>query len=196
MAKKKNTRQQIIKQAILLFKKQGYSGTSIKQITEVVGISAPALYYFFPEGKLELLRAVVKELKMDPATILEPIKSARSLAELISLINIHLPQLLEIVATDISWLHFERPHLPDEEKAFVNKTIMTTVNIIQTEAKRHISCETQARRFAWMVMLAHNGYLELFKIYHLNEYDPFSQVEFNETLSAILMSSDFYKQNE
>jgi len=193
MVKQKDTRQQIIKQATLLFKKQGYAGTSIKQITEAVGITAPALYYFFPEGKAELLRVVVKELNMDPEAMLANLKTAKSLEELVELINTHLPELLKVVATDILWLHHESDQLPEEEKTFIQNTILATYEIISTEASRFIPENERARQFAWMMFLIHDGYMEIFMIYDLGKHDPFTHNDLNQLILDFFKQSSFSK---
>lgn len=185
--KKTDTREQIIKQAAKLFKEQGYNCTSVKQITASVGISAPALYYFFPGGKAELLRVVVRALKMDPEKILAELKMAQSLEELVGLINQFLPELLQVVATDIRWLRNEADQLPKEEKNFVQDTILTTFEIILTEARRFIPKEKDARRFVWMMMFIHNGYMELFSIFDVGEQDPFSQDDLNQAILDFIL---------
>ena len=42
-----------------LFRRQGYNGTSVKQVTEAAGAPFGSLYHFFPGGKEELGEAVI-----------------------------------------------------------------------------------------------------------------------------------------
>ena len=189
--KKKDTRQQIIKHATRLFKSQGYTRTSIKQITGAVGCTAPALYYFFPGGKIELLQVVVRSLNMDPEKMLSDLGAAQSLEELIGLINAHLPRLLEVVATDIRWLHKEANQLPKEEQAFIQDTILTTYEIILTEAKRFIPEEDGARSFAWMIFLIHDGYMEMFNYLKMGEHDLFTRSELNQAILDLFEQTTF-----
>jgi len=188
---KKNTKEQIIKNAALLFSKNEYKGTSVKQIADATGCTAPALYYFFPGGKSELLQAVVRSLDMDPKKALAELKTAQSLEELVELINLHLPRLLEVVSTDIRWLHNEMDQLPEEETAFVHDTILSVFEIILIEAKRFIPREEDARHFAWIIFFIHQGHMDLFKIYNINLHDSLTQSELNQAVLALFKQSYF-----
>lgn len=48
-AKKRDTRMYIIEKAIPMFAARGYSGVSMRHISQAVGISAAALYHHFPD---------------------------------------------------------------------------------------------------------------------------------------------------
>lgn len=45
---KNDNRQNIVEQATLLFRKKGYTATSINDITGACGVTKGALYYHFP----------------------------------------------------------------------------------------------------------------------------------------------------
>jgi AcrR family transcriptional regulator len=53
------TRARILDAARALFAEQGYAGTSVRDLAEVLGITKAALYYHFP-GKAEILLALVE----------------------------------------------------------------------------------------------------------------------------------------
>jgi AcrR family transcriptional regulator len=55
-----DTRQRIITATAELFRRQGYNGTSVKQVTEAAGAPFGSLYHFFPGGKEDLGDAVVR----------------------------------------------------------------------------------------------------------------------------------------
>jgi AcrR family transcriptional regulator len=60
-----NTREQILRTALELFKAQGYDATSLRQIAERLGITKAALYYHFPAKEhlvVELTRPFVEGL--------------------------------------------------------------------------------------------------------------------------------------
>ena len=55
-----DTRQRIITATAELFRRQGYNGTSVKQVTEAAGAPFGSLYHFFPGGKEDLGDAVLR----------------------------------------------------------------------------------------------------------------------------------------
>ena len=55
------TRDRIIAATNELFRRSGYNGTSLKQVTEAAGAPTGSLYHFFPNGKAELAEAVITE---------------------------------------------------------------------------------------------------------------------------------------
>lgn len=56
----RNVRQLIRHAAIELFSRNGFSGTSTRELCSVAGITKPALYHYFPT-KEELFRGIVRE---------------------------------------------------------------------------------------------------------------------------------------
>ncbi len=55
-----DTRQELLDAALELFAEQGYAGTSVKEIAEVVGIRDSAIYRHF-QGKREIFEQLVAE---------------------------------------------------------------------------------------------------------------------------------------
>ncbi len=56
------TRRRIIKAAETLFASKGYKGVSMKDLAEMVEVTAAALYYHFPKGKEDLFVAIIKSI--------------------------------------------------------------------------------------------------------------------------------------
>lgn len=54
-----DTRERLLAATNELFRRQGYNGTSLKQVTEAAGAPVGSLYHFFPGGKDALAEAVV-----------------------------------------------------------------------------------------------------------------------------------------
>ena len=54
-----DSRQRIMTATAELFRRQGYNGTSLKQVTSAAGAPVGSLYHFFPGGKQELAEAVI-----------------------------------------------------------------------------------------------------------------------------------------
>ena len=56
-----STRERLITATNERFRRTGYHGTSIKEVTVAAGAPTGSLYHFFPGGKQELARAVILE---------------------------------------------------------------------------------------------------------------------------------------
>ncbi|WP_143461392.1 TetR/AcrR family transcriptional regulator [Levilactobacillus enshiensis] len=61
MKKSDQQRQNIIDVGRALFAKNGYAGTSTRMINEQAGIAEGLLYYYFPQGKRQLLDTIVHD---------------------------------------------------------------------------------------------------------------------------------------
>ncbi|WP_020580361.1 TetR/AcrR family transcriptional regulator [Actinopolymorpha alba] len=55
-----NTKQRIVEASIELFRRQGYTGTGVKQIVAAANAPFGSLYHFFPGGKQELGEEVIR----------------------------------------------------------------------------------------------------------------------------------------
>lgn len=66
MAKKINTKEQILEKSLNLFSLTGYDGTSIRHIANAVGIRESAIYNHY-KSKEEILKAIVNEFKTTTA---------------------------------------------------------------------------------------------------------------------------------
>jgi AcrR family transcriptional regulator len=58
--RQRDTRQRIVTATAELFRRQGYNGTSVKQVTAAAGAPFGSLYHFFPGGKEDLADTVVR----------------------------------------------------------------------------------------------------------------------------------------
>ncbi|MEM7095696.1 MAG: TetR/AcrR family transcriptional regulator [Actinomycetota bacterium] len=55
------TRERVVTATLELFRRQGYNGTSLKDITRVSGATTGSIYHFFPGGKDALTAEVLRE---------------------------------------------------------------------------------------------------------------------------------------
>src|SRR5690606_21149965 len=69
-ARRTDTRERIVNVAAALIAEKGFAGTSIKDISDALGVTKAALYYHFA-SKEEILRAIVEQ----------PIQSIRGVLE-------------------------------------------------------------------------------------------------------------------
>jgi TetR/AcrR family transcriptional repressor of lmrAB and yxaGH operons len=60
MAAQPKHREEIVRTAALLFRRQGYAATGTKQIVAVSGAPKGSLYHYFPEGKEQIAQAAVE----------------------------------------------------------------------------------------------------------------------------------------
>ncbi len=58
-----STREKILDAALTLFAENGYDGTSVEQIANIVGIKAPSLYKHY-KGKEEILNALINSAEV------------------------------------------------------------------------------------------------------------------------------------
>lgn len=56
-----STRDRLIAATNELFRRRGYNGTGLKDVTTAAGATTGSLYHFFPGGKSELAEAVITE---------------------------------------------------------------------------------------------------------------------------------------
>ncbi len=60
MAAAPKHRQELVRAAALLFRRQGYAGTGTSQMLAVSGAPRGSLYHYFPQGKLQIAQAAVE----------------------------------------------------------------------------------------------------------------------------------------
>ena len=179
---KSRTKERIIRNAINLFTQNGYMCTTLSQIAKSTGCTAPALYYFFPGGKAEILQAVVAEFKFDPKEYLKEIKNANSLNELTELINEHLPEALQFLISHMNWIRKEISNLPDEEKNLVLRVPLSFYTFVNEEVCRFIKDMDEARKYTWFLFCAHVGFMEFFMWYQLDTFQFYKLSELNSSI--------------
>lgn len=179
---KKNLRDPILENAKALFRVQGYAGTSVKQIAEATGCTAPALYYFFEGGKAEILKEVVRSYEIDPDITLSEIKSADSLEEMLEKLGQQLPPVLRLITHDLKWLNVEIPDFPEEELGFIQDYPLAYFQFIDQEISRFITDSTESRNLAWTVFCAYCGYSEIFSRMGVSEHEGFTNQILGNTL--------------
>ena len=77
-ARKTIVAKEVLEQAARLFAQKGYANTSLQDVAKAVGLSRPALYYYFP-SKNALLEAMVEDVTVVGARMLAEIRDDRDL---------------------------------------------------------------------------------------------------------------------
>lgn len=73
-ARKTIVTKEVLEQAALLFARKGFANTSLQDVAEAIGLSRPALYYYFP-SKNALLEALVEDVTVAAVTMLAEIRN-------------------------------------------------------------------------------------------------------------------------
>jgi len=176
----------ILHEAEELFMAHGYAGTSIKQIAGASGCTTAALYYYFPEGKTQLLREVVRcSFSQKFTAIIEAGRDATSLGEWVRAFGHAAIQMLHDLHRRSSWIEPEKHHLGAEEQGVIHQQILELHQSITMEFTRFMTDETAASKLAWMLLCAFGGYGEVFHGRSLEQVSNFDSAAFVETTAWI-----------
>ena len=76
MPKAMVTRDQVIDRLMLAFRRHGYAGASLAELSKATGLGKSSLYHYFPDGKDDMTRSVLERLgqQLDEA-IFTPLRS-------------------------------------------------------------------------------------------------------------------------
>jgi TetR/AcrR family transcriptional regulator, lmrAB and yxaGH operons repressor len=75
MPRKSKHREAIVLAALTLFRRRGYSGTGLNDIVELSGAPKGSLYHYFPDGKLSIAEAAVRQAGINVARTLESLSA-------------------------------------------------------------------------------------------------------------------------
>jgi AcrR family transcriptional regulator len=175
----------ILREASDLFRRQGYAATSIKQIATAAGCTTAALYYYYEDGKSHILREVILSYGK-PADILDPIKGASSLREMLQRLTAVLSRSVPVITDQMSWLMVHFPSLPDEEKRVLQERMLSIQSAIRDEIGRFVGENARADRLAWLIYSSFFGFQQLCLKMELAESADLSLEEFGGLLSEII----------
>ncbi|MFI5782050.1 TetR/AcrR family transcriptional regulator [Nocardia sp. NPDC051570] len=69
----RDTRRQMIRQALLLFRAQGYAATGIREVATTAGAHRGVIYHHFPRGKTELAEEVLASIDSMAGPLIEAV---------------------------------------------------------------------------------------------------------------------------
>ena len=92
MRKASKSREEILKDLIVVFRNNGFHGTTLTKLTEKTGLEKASLYHYFPKGKNQMATVVIKDiiddLSLKVLKLLNENKSPRSkLLNMLTAIN-------------------------------------------------------------------------------------------------------------
>lgn len=177
-----NRKDLIIEAAGELFREQGYSATSVRQIAEAVGVTEAALYYHFKEGKRQLLRTVLTTQMPDFAAIIPQCHHAKSLPELIRCMSSKIQDIGREGMDKFRWIVSEFPRMSEEERATFHEIHVAYQSLFKAEVERFVDDPELAHNLAMMFICMQIGYGQLFWNLEMENVIDFSPETLVETI--------------
>jgi AcrR family transcriptional regulator len=152
----------IVARASELFQHHGYAGTSIKQIAQAAGCTNAALYYYFPSGKAEILREVVRVSLSDIDRIADIGDTATSLHDFLLQFGNLVGTILPGMSQRIGWLMVDFVRLQPSEQQFVQSKLQELHQAVRSGVSRFVANVQDADQLAWLVICLYFGYEQIF----------------------------------
>lgn len=186
---KTNLKDSIIQSACDLFMQHGFSGTSIKQIAKSAGCTTAALYYYFEDGKNEILKAVIDDaVSGEFLPVVDHVKGKDSLEEALVAFGKGMAAEAPKMVQRINWVMLEFDHLDDEIKEVIQANQMKFHRILHDEISRFIPDAEAAKITAWIAQFCYIGYAQFTTKFHPNDFDLDLET-FSHTLAQVLCKS-------
>jgi AcrR family transcriptional regulator len=170
MGESSELKETILAVASDLFAENGYAATSIKQIAQAAGCTNAALYYYFEGGKEHILREVVQSYSMDTLSAVDEINGFDDFSTYLQHLSRRIGQTMPRMSRRLSWLVFELPTLPEEERDQFADHFLGLQRAIRGRLERYFENTEQASNLAWVIVCAFFGYGQLF--HNLGFEDP------------------------
>jgi len=162
MPERVNRRDNLIDAASVLFLKNGYDATSVRQIADVVGVTEAALYYHFKDGKRGLLEAVINCQIPDLINIVDECEGAETLQDFIVRFGQHMGQLNPKRIEKLRWMVTEFPRMTAEERAMFHHKHLAFQNRVTAALEGFVGDPTTARTMSAAIICLMFGYGFLF----------------------------------
>ena len=182
-------RETIIKKADALFREQGYAATSIKQIAKAAGCTTAALYYYFEDGKSQILREVALSVSADVVRIFESVTEPASLEDLLDQIGTAIARTMPDVLKRIHWMSAELSRLDQKERVHIHLQQRKLQHAIRKQLQRFIEDEEEANELAWLMFCAYLGYGHFFFLMQGREHTDFSLEQFGKIVTRVVSRS-------
>lgn len=181
-----NRRELIIETASVLFVKQGYTQTSVREIADRVGCTEAALYYHFKDGKRELLQHVIERQFPNMDSVVQACKRAQSLRELVLVYGEALIQIAPRYVSKLRWLLSEFHNFTDEERAFIQQKQLRFQGDMSRLIAQFVPSQEEANALAWVLITSAFGYGQFFINFDLRAHTDFPASQFIEVLAHLL----------
>jgi AcrR family transcriptional regulator len=156
------TRERIITATAELFRRQGYHGTSLKQVTKTAGAPVGSLYHFFPEGKDELAETVIGSSGAAYQELFELIYDAATdpgsaVSDFFDAAAVVLEETGYLDACPIGTVALEVASTNDRLRLATNKVFGDWVDAVAVRLTRHGVADPEARALASTLIAAVEG---------------------------------------
>jgi AcrR family transcriptional regulator len=186
MAKSSDLKDTILTVAGDLFAENGYAATSIKQIAQAAGCTNAALYYYFEGGKAHILREVVRSYSTDVLSAVDEDRSFEDVSAYLAHLTQRIGETMPRMSKRLSWLVFELPTLPDEEREQFMHHFMGLQRAIRDRLVQYLEEPDQASDLAWVIVCAFLGYGQLFHTLGFEDPSAPSLDQFGEIVMAMV----------
>jgi AcrR family transcriptional regulator len=188
MAEANTLQDLIIEKAGELFREQGYTATTIKQIAKAAGCTTAALYYYFEDGKQHILREVIHH-SAHRGEASRQLPQADSLEEFVVALGRNLAGRFPKDADRFNWIMLQFPTLPEEEQRIVQNQVIDRQQELQEQIRRFVTDDQAAERLAWLVFCSYFGYQQMFTKLEVAERVDLSMVEYGGFMAQVLGQS-------
>ena len=185
MAETHSLRESIIEQAGELFREQGYTATSIKQIAKASGCTTAALYYYFEDGKHHILREVIRTSAREAEYPIQP-PQAENLEDFLIKLGADLDRRFPKVADRFNWILLQFATLPDQEQRLVQDQVLNLHRMLTEGISRYVADQETAGRLAWLVFCSSFGYQQIFAKLKLGQSVDLSTEAYSRFLAQMV----------
>jgi AcrR family transcriptional regulator len=176
-------KERIIDAAEDLFRRQGFERTTNRHIADAVGCTTAALYYYYPDGKQQLLREVANQNAQAITRMIEGTRTATSLPDLLAQLNDGITRTLPELAGRMHWLQAEFRNLSKRDQEHLRRQFVTLHDTLQQQLARFVPEPHMASQFTWLLMCAVMGHSLIFDKLEMSKEASFSREQLFRTLT-------------
>jgi AcrR family transcriptional regulator len=186
MEKNKNLKKKLLLEAKKLFQKQGIKATTIKQIADSSKCTNAALYYYFENGKSEIIQETIFDILKDRLAILEGLENLKNLNDFITKLGEKLNTKKYHISNNISWLLVEFNQIPNDIKKVFHNNFNNFLKKLSFIINSFINDEERSKDIAWILFCSIFGYQHLFQKMDFSKYFKMDFSEFTQKLAKML----------
>ena len=182
----RDLKKKIILEDKRLFQKQGIKATTIKQIADASKCSNAALYYYFEEGKSEIIQETILEILKDRLNILDKLEDSKDLNDFIQKLGKKLNTKKYHISNNISWLLVEFNQIPDEVKNVFHENFNNFHSKLASIINSFINNTERSKDIAWILFCSVFGFQQLFQKMDFSKYFNMDLNEFTKKLAKMI----------
>jgi len=176
----------ILRSASDLFSQQGYTATTIKQIAEGASCTTAALYYYFKDGKEQILREVIHSYSHDLFQIVAEGAWATSLPAVLAQLGQAAARVMPTLLPRLNWLIPQFGSLPPTEQSHLQHLIADIHAAMATAIKPFVNSPVEANTLAALLFFTHFGYEQITFNLGLHRLTNLTHSQFAATIADVL----------